>query len=77
MKLAARYLTQYKNPNHYEELLECCSFVKTFSYLCELDGFKLSDITYCESVFRESLNENVVVFNAKGRYGLTLTSCRF
>ena len=33
----------------------------------------LCDITYCESVFRKSLNENVVVFYSEGRYGTTLT----
>ena len=32
-----------------------------------------SDITYCESVFRKSLIENVEVFLAKGRYETTLT----
>ena len=32
-----------------------------------------SDVTYCESVFRRSLIENVEVFLAKGRYETTLT----
>ena len=41
---------------------ECCPFIKTFSYICKSGGFKPSDITYCESVFRKSLTENVVVF---------------
>ena len=36
-----------------------------------------SGITYCESVFRKSSNENVEVFLLKGRDGTTLTSCRF
>ena len=31
------------------------------------------DVTYCESVFRKSLIENVEVFLAKGRYETTLT----
>ena len=42
---------------------ECCPFIKTFSYICKSGGFKPSDITYCESVFRKSANENVEVFS--------------
>ena len=41
---------------------ECCPFIKTFSYICRVRRFLPSDITYCESVFRKSLSENVEVF---------------
>ena len=41
---------------------ECCPFIKTFFYICKSGGFKPSDITYCESVFRKSFSENVEVF---------------
>ena len=34
-------------------------------------------VTYCESVFRKSSNENVEVFLLKGPNGTTLTSCRY
>ena len=51
---------------------ECCLRRKNF-YLCEVNQLVLFDVTYCESVFRKSSNENVVVFKAKGRYGTTLT----
>ena len=39
---------------------------------CQPELFRL-DITYCESVFRKSLLENVEVFLSVGRYGTTLT----
>ena len=42
---------------------ECCPFIKTFSYICRVLRFLPSDITYCESVFRKSANENVEVFS--------------
>ena len=41
---------------------ECCPFIKTFSYICEVVQFWLHNITYCESVFRKSFVENVEVF---------------
>ena len=41
---------------------ECCPFIKTFSYICGVIGLCPLDITYCESVFRRSLLENVEVF---------------
>ena len=43
---------------------ECCPFEKLFRHLfCQ--AVMPSDITYCESVFRKSLHENVEVFLAK------------
>ena len=42
---------------------ECCPFIKTFSYICRVMRFCRFDITYCESVFRKSANENVEVFS--------------
>lgn len=42
-----------------------------------LRGFDCITLHIVKVFFRKSLNENVVVFNAKGRYGTTLTSCRF
>ena len=56
---------------------ECCPFVKTFSYICRVTRFCRLTLHIVKVFFRKSLNENVVVFNAKGRYGTTLTSCRF
>ena len=41
---------------------ECCPLIKTFSYICVVIRLLLSDITYCESVFRKSFVENVEVF---------------
>ena len=55
---------------------ECCPFEKLFRHL-SCQAVMPSDITYCESVFRKSSNENVEVFLLKGRDGTTLTSCRF
>ena len=56
---------------------ECCPFVKTFSYICRVTRFCRLTLHIVKVFFRKSLNENVVVFNAKRRYGTTLTSCRF
>ena len=42
-----------------------------------LRGFDCITLHIVKVFFRKSLNENVLVFNAKGRYGTTLTSCRF
>ena len=51
---------------------ECCLSEKFFRHLlCQ--PVLLTDITYCESVFRKSLNENVVVFFIAGWHGTTLT----
>ena len=40
---------------------ECCPFEKLFRHLSS-QANKLLGITYCESVFRKSSTENVVVF---------------
>ena len=40
---------------------ECCPFEKLFRHL-SCQAVMPSDITYCESVFRKSLSENVEVF---------------
>ena len=45
-------------------------------YICEVIRCLSFGITYCESVFRKSFIENVVVFIIAGRYGTTLTSYR-
>ena len=34
---------------------ECCPFIKTFSYICDVNRLLPSDITYCESVFSQVL----------------------
>ena len=41
---------------------ECCPFIKNFFLYLWVRRFLPSDITYCESVFRKSLSENVEVF---------------
>ena len=45
---------------------ECCPFEKLFRHL-SCQAVMPSGITYCESVFRKSLIENVVVFLTNGR----------
>ena len=51
---------------------ECCLSEKFFRHLlCQL--VLLTDITYCESVFRKSFRENVEVFLSEGWHGTTLT----
>ena len=61
--------------SHNTPMSVACS--RKILYICKVVQEFLSDITYCESVFRKSLIENVVVFLSEGRYGTTLTSCRF
>ena len=58
------WLCKCKHNSHYKKRLlsylvqcpsECCPFIKTFSYICNVDWFWPFDITYCESVFSQVL----------------------
>ena len=58
-------------------ILTCYPFIKTFSYICKVSRLCRLILHICESVFRKSFSENVVVFLSEGWHGTTLTSCRY